>query len=612
MKKQKTGPSLFRTVSNNWFLIRNLNRVAPMYIWPNWAFSVINAIGDFISSIWVLRHILNGVQQGVPFKDLVLSTVPILAVIFLIYTLYGLYFTYIWNFARLDADKALLLQLFRRAAEMDLACWESPAFYDRYMKGMMAILSNSASVSNDISNLLFWGVSLLLNGGFIVAMSPELLVLAVIPAAVSFFVGRRLNALRHRYDMEVAEINRRKDYTRRTFFQVEFAKEMRLTGIAGLMLSRFDCATKDLIACLKKYGFKLATLQFISYYVLEAVGTYGTLIYVAWRVLAVQSMPLGDAFVMINAVSSLSNNLQNIATMLNGFHLRSLYVEEYRTFVGEPRRVTPNPDGPKAEPTAQPLSLRNVTFTYDGQEAPTLKGISLDIRPGEKIALVGHNGAGKSTLAKLLLRLYDPTEGEVRLGDLSAAQYELESYRAHFGVVFQDFKMFSLNVKENVMMRRCTDADDAAVIDALKKSGAWERIERLPNGINTVLSHEFNEEGVVLSGGEAQKVAIARVFARPCGTVILDEPSSALDPIAEYKMYQSMLQACEGKTLVFISHRLASATLADRVVLLEDGCIAEMGTHDELMGKDGLYAQMFRNQAEQYLEQGGDDNGTQE
>ena len=172
--------------------------------------------------------------------------------------------------------------------------------------------------------------------------------------------------------------------------------------------------------------------------------------------------------------------------------------------------------------------------------------------------------------------------------------------------------MFSLNVKENVMMRRCTDADDAAVIDALKKSGAWERIERLPNGINTVLSHEFNEEGVVLSGGEAQKVAIARVFARPCGTVILDEPSSALDPIAEYKMYQSMLQACEGKTLVFISHRLASATLADRVVLLEDGCIAEMGTHDELMGKDGLYAQMFRNQAEQYLEQGGDDNGTQE
>lgn len=610
-KEKKERVSVFRTISNNWFLVKNLSRVAPMYIWPNWIFAVVNAVNSFLTSVWIMRYILNGVAQGKPFGEMIVGVVPLLAVIAVLYTLNSLYFVYIWNFARLDADKALLLQMYRRAAEMDLACWESPAFYDKYMKGMSAILSNSADVMRAGSDMIYWGVTIALSGGFVIAMSPELLILAVIPVAISALLGRWKNKLNHRYDMEVAEINRRRDYTKRTFYQVEFAKEMRLTGIAGLMLARFDKAVSELIACVKKYGFKMATLQFLIYYTVDAVSTYGTLAYVAWRCLGVKDMALGDAYVMISAVNSLSQGINQIVEMLNGFHLRSLYVEEYRKFVATPRSVTPNPDGPKATPQAAPISLKGVTFTYDGQEKPTIKGIDLAIKAGEKIALVGHNGAGKSTLAKLLLRLYDPSEGHILLGDTDAAQYELESYRAHFGVVFQDFKMFNLSVKENVMMRRCTEADDQTVIEALKKSGAWERIERLPKGIDTPLSHEFSEDGAVLSGGEAQKVAVARVFAKQCGTVVLDEPSSALDPIAEYKMYQSMLQACEGKTLVFISHRLSSAVLADRVVLMEDGQIAEMGTHDELMAQNGRYAEMFRNQAEQYLK-GGEGDGTQE
>jgi ATP-binding cassette subfamily B protein len=263
--------------------------------------------------------------------------------------------------------------------------------------------------------------------------------------------------------------------------------------------------------------------------------------------------------------------------------------------------VDKNENGMKAE-FDNILELNNISFKYYGQEKDTLKNISLSVRPKERIALVGHNGAGKSTLVKLLMRLYDPTEGKILLNNRDIKDYNLESYRDLFGVVFQDFKVFSMRVKDNVLLRENSDEDNSAINEALKNSGVYDKIMSLSKGTDTVLTKEFAEDGAVLSGGEYQKVSIARIFAKECSIAILDEPSSALDPIAEYEMYENMMKACNDCAVIFISHRLSSAVLADKIYMLENGEIIEQGSHRELLNSNGYYAELFNLQASRYIQ----------
>ena len=250
------------------------------------------------------------------------------------------------------------------------------------------------------------------------------------------------------------------------------------------------------------------------------------------------------------------------------------------------------------------MIVENLAFRYEGAETDTLHDVSFTWHKGERLALVGSNGSGKTTLVKLLLRLYDPSEGRVTLNGEDIRSFTLDSYRDGFSTVFQDFKMFSLNVKENVLLRPAREGDDELVENALKESGAWKKVSTFEKGLDTILTREFDDKGENLSIGEQQKLSLARVFADRCPFVLLDEPSSALDPIAEYTMFENMMRATEGRSVIFISHRLSSAVLADRVLLMDHGTITEMGTHAELMKQNGRYAAMFRRQAENYLGSG--------
>ena len=252
---------------------------------------------------------------------------------------------------------------------------------------------------------------------------------------------------------------------------------------------------------------------------------------------------------------------------------------------------------PPAKPAA--FSCRNVSFTYAGNETPTLHNISFDIRAGEKVAIVGYNGAGKSTLVKLLTRLYDPTEGSLCYDGKDVRDYQLTAYRECFGTAFQDFSMFAASLAENVVMNKA-EGREQEVREALDKAGFTEKLSDLSAGLDTQLTKEFHEDGAVFSGGEAQKVAIARVFAGNSQVLILDEPSSALDPLSEYHVNHSMLEAAADKTVIFISHRLSTTKAADTIFMMEHGRIIERGSHEELMAQNGKYAEMFRLQSKNY------------
>jgi len=230
-----------------------------------------------------------------------------------------------------------------------------------------------------------------------------------------------------------------------------------------------------------------------------------------------------------------------------------------------------------------------------------LKNLDLQIQPGEKIALVGYNGAGKTTLVKLLMRLYDVKSGAILADKKDIRDYRVNAYRNTIGTVFQDFQIFAGNIKENVVLDTEDKGDVAQIKAALTDSGLIERIQGMEDGLDTPLTKEFKQEGINLSGGEAQKLAIARVFYKDAGLMILDEPSSALDPIAEYQLNHAMLTATKDKTVIFISHRLSTTRIADRIIMLENGRIVEQGSHDDLLKQNGKYAQMWKVQAGAYI-----------
>jgi ATP-binding cassette subfamily B protein len=260
--------------------------------------------------------------------------------------------------------------------------------------------------------------------------------------------------------------------------------------------------------------------------------------------------------------------------------------------------------GKKTADDFESIEFKNVYFKYPSAKDYSLKDVNLKINKGETIAIVGINGAGKSTLVKLLLRFYDASQGEILYNGVNVKEYDLDSLRNRFATVFQDYKNFAISVFENVICRECDDNDKEFAKKALEQSGVWDKISKFENGGDTVLTREFDENGAGLSGGENQKVSTARLFARNFDIAVLDEPSSALDPVAEYKMYENLISATKNKTVVYISHRLSSAVLSDNIYVLSNGCVAESGNHTQLMKNGGEYAQMFTLQSSSYREEG--------
>ena len=287
----------------------------------------------------------------------------------------------------------------------------------------------------------------------------------------------------------------------------------------------------------------------------------------------------------------------NIARTFDGLVSMALYFQNLREFFEYEPKIS---SGDKIPGEFESLEFKNVSFRYPSAEKYSLQDVSFRIDKAETLALVGVNGAGKSTLVKLLLRFYDVTEGEILYNGINIKEYDLNQYRNIFGAVFQDYRNFAISVYENVICHECSDEEKAKAESALRRSGIWEKISTLPDGGETVLTKEFDKNGAGLSGGENQKVSAARLFAKDFQFAVLDEPSSALDPIAEYKMYENLIQVTENKTVLYISHRLSSAVLSDRIIVIGGGRVLEQGSHDELMALGGKYSEMFTLQASSY------------
>lgn len=599
MKNKKK--TFFYALKNNFFMLKLTFAACPSRVAGNFITILLRygIMGVFIQ-ITFLETIVGYLETGAEFQRVVWFTLFTLLLLSICTGICIYYDRIIAPVGNQIMYEKLHLRMFEKAADVELECFENPEFYNKYTKATSQIKGKAFAVVKTMSDL----TTILANLCFLTykAVTTDIYVLffVLLPVVSTYIIGIRTNKLRYRrYEAAVAD-NRRKDYVKRTMYLQDYAKEMRLSNIFNVLTDTFESAVSNLIRNIKTCGTKLVFLgalqSGLNYFV-----TIGCIIcYAGLRLLYWKNISPADFVVLVSVISTFTWNVIDISANVSKIQDNSQYIENIKSFMNYEPKISESQPGLKPRLHQSALKMRDVSYTYLGQSAPVLKHINLKIEPGQKIALVGHNGAGKSTLVKLLMRLYDASEGTIMLGEHDIRDYQVKEYRRLFATVFQDYQVLSLTVAENVMMGNVGEAERETVAAALKNSGVYEKVQMLKHGMDTTLTREFDKDGAVLSGGETQKIAIARVYARDCDFVILDEPSSALDPIAEYQMYQTMLEACKDKAVIFISHRLSSAVLADYIYMLDKGAIIEEGTHQQLLEQNGTYAQMFRLQAASY------------
>lgn len=593
--------NLKKIVKNNWYVLKMLHSVAPSKIYFNILMTIWGCILRLLQSVFLVRAIVNAIETGQDYGTVVLVIVGV----FLFKLLGDLTIKFYDNLylPRVDIkiEQEFLKKFYHKAAQIDLAGYESPEYYDKYVRASAALVVRANETLQffcGIIRCVFLSVS---TSVILFQMGWVLFLIALCPLLYSIFVEGFRNRYERKCYEQDAKIGREADYVQRVLYFSDFAKEMRLTNVFDLLHDRYIDVMSRIRGLVKKRfpargGFSLLA-EMPSWIV-----SVGTLSYAGYLAVVKRAIAFADLAVVLSLIAEASASFGSFGSVFLSFANNALYIEDIRSFFEEDPKIERNEDAPPVTTREPVLKMENVTFCYDGTPQPVLKNINMEICAGEKIALVGNNGAGKTTLVKLLMRLYDVTDGKITLDGQDIRMLNLPSYRSLFSTVFQDHQELAFSVGENVLMRE-VDMDDAQQIDAaLKEAGLRQKIQDLPKGIDTCVSREFDGKGTVFSGGEYQKLAIARVFAKDSPVVILDEPSSALDPIEEYEMYENMLHACEKRTMVMVSHRLSSAVLADRIYLLEDGQIIEAGTHGDLLNKNGRYAEMFRKQAQYYRE----------
>ena len=601
-KEEKQKLPRGRGLANNFYILSMVAKASPAMIPFLLSITVFGALTSTLIDIYMFKYVLNALTEGKEIVSVLIAVCVMFAISAGSVLLQRGYWQFFYPVAFPKVGQYIQQKLQKKAAEVELACYERPEFFDKFIKASDEATSRAMQVLESVSNLVWALTTVIANVALVVTISPIFLPFSVAPAVFTILFGKKVNRLSYKKDMDIREETRRRDYVRRSFYLADFSKEMRLTDMKTVMMRRMHESTGKLWKLSTYYEKRLSLLNPFVWSVPYWVISYlGTVLFAAYRTVVKGVMLVGDCFVVINSINRISGNLEWLFDNLISFDKHALYIENLRDFLNYPVAMPEDESAPAPE-SFRTLSLRNVSFSYEGAAAPTLKNVSLDIKQGEKIAIVGHNGAGKTTLVKLLMRFYDVTEGEIVLDDTNIKALRLSAYRNLYGTVFQDCRLFSVTVAQNVLLRGdITDEDRERVREALRESDALERIEGLEHGMDTIVTREFDEKGVVFSGGEAQKIAIARVFAGDAKIAILDEPSSALDPIAESRMYENMFRACRDKTVIFISHRLSSATMADRIYLFENGEIAESGTHSELLALGGKYADMWHKQAQKYV-----------
>ncbi len=490
------------------------------------------------------------------------------------------------------------IQVMKHASELDVTAYEDPVFYDRLERARVQATDRLVMIQS-IGRLELQAITALAYSVAVMFYSPWLMLLLVAAVVPAFLGETHFAFLGYAKNFRQTPIKRQLDYLRQAGATKEAAKELKLFNLAGFFTERFARLSdiiyeQDVQLARKRLGVG-SILSLIS-----TGGYYGAYAYVIWRTVA-GGLSIGTFYFLITAIMQASSNIQQVFSTLSGIADQALFLTDLLAFFQMKPTIQSKPNALRApRPIRQGFEFRAVSFRYPGNDRLVINRLNFHLHPGERVALIGENGQGKTTIVKLITRLYDPSDGQILLDGVDLREYDLEDLYRETGVIFQDFMRYEMTARENIAVGKIADLEDlSALKNAAQKSLADEVVARLPAGYEQMLGRRF-EGGVDLSGGEWQKVALARAYLRNAQILILDEPTAALDARSEFEVFQRFAELTAGKMALFISHRFSTVRMADRIVVLEDGRIAEEGSHGDLTRLGGRYAEMFEMQAASY------------
>ncbi len=490
------------------------------------------------------------------------------------------------------------IRVMQHAASLDLIAYEDPVFYDRLERARVQATDRLGMIQS-IGRLLQQVITAASFSVAIFVFSPWLLFLLVIGILPAFIGESHFAFLGYAKNFRQTPAKRELDYLRQLGGSREAAKELKLFGLQPFLVDRFTRLSDEIY----EQDVSLARRRLTAGTFLSMIGTagyYGAYLYIIWRTI-LGAIGFGTMAFLTGAILQASTNIQQIFSTLSSIADQALFLTDLLAFFQMRPTIRSGPNAlPAPRPIVRGFEFRSVFFRYPGTERMVLNDLSLWLHPRERVALIGENGEGKTTLVKLLTRLYDPTEGQILLDGIDLREYDLDDLYREIGVIFQDFMRYEMTARENIAVGKIEEVSNLELLKAAAdKSMADDVIRRLPLQYQQQLGRRF-ENGVDLSGGEWQKLALARAYLRDAQFLILDEPTAALDARSEYEVFQRFAELTAGKAALFISHRFSTVRMADRIIVMEKGRIAEDGDHDQLFRLGGRYAEMFELQAANY------------
>ncbi len=494
-------------------------------------------------------------------------------------------------------------KIMQKAKEIDVSCFDQPDFYEKLenanreagMRPVQVLNSSLTVISTLISMISFIAVLAAIG-----LWAPFLVIILAVPSAVISFIYRRKTV---GYMRRRSKARRQMNYYSEAVVDKDLVKEIRLLGISGDFEKRYDAVFKDYFK-----GLKRIILSEGAWNIAFGIVRIATNCLLFWFIAAMalnHQIQVGDYALYTGALNSIAVGVASLVSSTAVIYEGTLFIDNLISFMKQEKKIIAEETPPllPERHVGHTIEFKNVSFQYPQTERYVLKNVNLKFEAGETIVLVGLNGAGKTTLIKLLTRLSDPTAGQILLDGKDIRRYDVQALYHIFGIVFQDFGKYAVTVEENILFGNIQQAPDKArVEEAARQSDSLGYIRTLPQGFDTPLMRYFEENGLELSIGQWQKLAVARAFYGDSDILVLDEPTASLDALAEQEIYNQFDQLRKGKTTIFVSHRLSSAVGADRILVLENGSVIEEGTHRQLMLQQGKYYQMFSTQAKRYRE----------
>ncbi len=551
-------------------------------------------LSDLFFNVFILKYIIQGYEKGIPFEKFLFIMICLLVFQVVTWIVESYYSEWYSVNSNIRISNSLYKLIFRKMNSLQLQEIENTSFYEKYYFITNDCDSRISSFINYISNATSSFIMIITLAFIIADTDPILFVFVIFPVICEVLVVPSLKKIIYQYDVEKKEQLRRADYTKRVMYLRDYAKEIRMTRIWNVIWEQYKGYFENTKRLIEEYGVKIAIRQLLIEYSYQVLTFFAVIAYISFAVYR-NTIELSNGIIIITTYNQIVYSIKNIVDLVAEGYSQSFYIKELLEFVRldslDQSKKSINID------KIETIEFRDVSFSYD-KKIDVLKNISFKLVKGQKTAILGINGVGKTTLVKLLIGLYEPDSGEILINGICRKEMNLDTYQKKISTVLQNFKIFATNIEKNVIGKNIENKEDVGIFtDAIEKSGFVFKLGKLPKGSKTNITKEYDEEGAVLSGGEMQKIAIARAIAKKSDLLIFDEPTSALDPIAEADFYHMMENNFGNMIVTYISHNYSAALFADNIIFLSDGIITEMGAHSELVDLNGQYSALYKLQA---------------